>query len=115
LRYKGKVKVKRALVQALRLCTGRTAHRRSRGIALPFRDHGTRRKIEIYKNIILLLVFCGCETWSLTLREELRLRMFKNRVLKRIFGPRGDKVTREWRNYIMRSLVIYTPHPVLFG
>jgi hypothetical protein len=39
----------------------------------------------------------GCETWSLTLREELRLRAFENRVLRRIFGPKRDEVTREWR------------------
>ena len=39
----------------------------------------------------------GCETWSLTLREERRLRVFENRVLRRIFGPKRDEVTREWR------------------
>jgi len=39
----------------------------------------------------------GCETWSLTLREECRLRVFENRVLRRIFGPKRDEVTREWR------------------
>jgi len=40
---------------------------------------------------------CGCETWSLTLREERRLRVFENRVLKEIFGPKRDEVTGEWR------------------
>jgi hypothetical protein len=39
----------------------------------------------------------GCETWSLTLREESRLRVFENRVLRRILGPKGDEVTGEWR------------------
>jgi len=39
----------------------------------------------------------GCETWSLTLREERRLKVFENRVLRRVFGPRRDEVTREWR------------------
>jgi hypothetical protein len=39
----------------------------------------------------------GCETWSLTLREEHRLRVFENRVLRRIFGPKRDEVTGEWR------------------
>ena len=39
----------------------------------------------------------GCETWSLTLREELRLRVFGNRVLRRVFGPKRDEVTGEWR------------------
>ena len=45
----------------------------------------------------LLEVLYGCETWSLTLREEHRLRVFENRVLRRIFGPRRDGVTGEWR------------------
>ena len=48
-------------------------------------------------NIILPVVLYGCETWSLTLREERRLRMLKNSVLKRIFGTERDKVTGEWR------------------
>ena len=43
------------------------------------------------------VVLYGCETWSLTLREEHRLRVFENRVLRRIFGPRRDEVTEEWR------------------
>jgi hypothetical protein len=48
-------------------------------------------KIKIYKTIILLAVLYSCETWSLTLRKEHRLRVFENRVLRRIFGPkRGD-------------------------
>jgi hypothetical protein len=46
-------------------------------------------KVKIYKTIILPVVLCGCETWSLTLREEHRLRMFENVVLRRIFGPEG--------------------------
>jgi len=54
-------------------------------------------KIKIYGTIILPVVSCGCETWSLTLREERRLRVFENRVLRRIFGHRRDEVTREWR------------------
>ena len=44
-------------------------------------------KIKIYRTIILPVVLYGCETWSLTLREERRLRVFENRVLRRIFGP----------------------------
>jgi hypothetical protein len=39
----------------------------------------------------------GCKTWSLTFREERRLRVFENRALRRIFGPKRDEVTREWR------------------
>jgi hypothetical protein len=54
-------------------------------------------KVKIYKTIILPVVLYGCETWSLTLREEHRLRVFENRVLRRIFGPKSDEVTREWR------------------
>jgi hypothetical protein len=50
-----------------------------------------------FKTIILPVVLYGCETWSLTLREEHRLRVFENRVLRRIFGPKRDEVTGEWR------------------
>jgi hypothetical protein len=54
-------------------------------------------KAKIYKTIILPVVLYGCETWSLILREEHRLRVFENRVLRRIFGHKGDEVTGEWR------------------
>jgi hypothetical protein len=54
-------------------------------------------KIWVYRTIILHVVLYGCETWSLTLREEQRLRVFENRVLRRIFGPKRDEVTGEWR------------------
>jgi len=54
-------------------------------------------KIKIYRSIILSVVLCGCETWSLILREERKLRVFENMVLRRIFGPRRDEVTGEWR------------------
>jgi len=54
-------------------------------------------KIKIYRTIILPVVLYGCETWSLTLRKERRLRVFENRVWRRIFGPKKDKVTGEWR------------------
>jgi len=54
-------------------------------------------KIKIYRTIILPVVLYGCENWSLTLREERRLRVFENRVLRRIFGPKRDEVTREWK------------------
>jgi hypothetical protein len=52
--------------------------------------------IKIYRTIILPVVLYGCETWSLTLREERRPRVFENRVLRRIFGPKRDEVTKEW-------------------
>jgi hypothetical protein len=47
--------------------------------------------------IILAFVLYGCGTWSLTLREGCRLRVFKNRVLRGVFGPKKDEVRREWR------------------
>ena len=52
---------------------------------------------EIYRTVILPVVLYGCETWSLTLREERKLRVFENRVLRKIIGPRRDEVTGEWR------------------
>jgi len=53
-------------------------------------------KIKIYRTIILPVVLYGCETWSFTMRGERKLRLFENMVL-RIFGPRKDEVTGEWR------------------
>ena len=55
------------------------------------------QKIKIYRTIILPFVLYGCETWSLSVRKEHRLRVFENRVLRRIFGPKRDEVTRDWR------------------
>ena len=52
-------------------------------------------KIKIYRTIILPVVLYGCETWSLTWKEERRLRVFENRVLRRVFGPKRDDVTGE--------------------
>jgi hypothetical protein len=54
--------------------------------------------------IILLVVLYGCETWSLTLREEHRLRVFENRVLRRIFRPKREEVTGEWRKCFLFSV-----------
>ena len=71
--------------------------------------------IWIYRTIILPVVLYGCETWSLTLMEERRLRVFENRVLRRVFEPKRDEVTENGENYIMRSLVICTPYPILCG
>jgi hypothetical protein len=50
-------------------------------------------------SIILLIVLYGRETWSLTLREEQRLRVFENRVLRGMFGPKRDAVTGQWRKF----------------
>ena len=52
-------------------------------------------KIKIYRTISLPVVLYGCETWSLTMREERRMRVFENRVLRRIFAPKSDEVTGE--------------------
>jgi hypothetical protein len=54
-------------------------------------------KIRIYKTIILPVIFYGCETWSRASREEHRLRVFENRVLRRLFGPKRAEVTGSWR------------------
>jgi hypothetical protein len=54
-------------------------------------------KIRVYRRIILPVILYGCETWSLTLRDEQRLRVFENRVLRRIFGCKRDEATGEWR------------------
>ena len=67
-------------------------------------------KLKIYRTVILPVVLHGCENWSLTLREERKLRVFENMVLRRIFGPRTDEVTGEWRrlhNEELNDLYIY--------
>jgi hypothetical protein len=61
-------------------------------------------KIKIYRTIILPVVLCSYETWSFTLREECRLRVFENRVLRRIFAPNRDEVTGEWRRLHNKEL-----------
>ena len=63
---------------------------------LSYRLLSKNLKLKIYRTIILP-VLCGCETWSLTLREERKLRMFENMVLRRIFGPRRNEMMGEWR------------------
>ena len=67
-------------------------------------------KIKIYRTIILPVVLYGCETWSLTLSEERRLRVFENRVLK-VFGPKRDEVTGEWRKLHNEELNDLYPLP----
>ena len=61
-------------------------------------------KIKIYRTIILPVVLFGCEAWSLTLREERKLRVFENVVLRRIFGPGRDEVTGKWRRLHNKEL-----------
>jgi hypothetical protein len=63
-------------------------------------------KVKIHETIILPVVLNGCEIWSVTLREEHRLRVFGNRVLRGIFGPKRDEVRGEW------SFIICTHHQI---
>jgi hypothetical protein len=72
-------------------------------------------KVKIYKTIILPVVLYGCETWSLTLREEHRLRAFENSVLRRIFGTKRDEVTGEWRKLHNEELHILYSSPMPLG
>jgi len=72
-------------------------------------------KIMIYRIIIVPVVLCGCETWSLTLREECRLRVFENRVLRRIFGAKRDEVTGVCRKLHNGDLNDCTTHQMLCG
>jgi len=67
--------------------------------------------IKTYRTIILSVGMYGCETWLLTLREGV----FENRVLRRIFGCKWDKITGSGENYKLRCLMICTPHSILFG
>ena len=70
-------------------------------------------KIKIYRTIILPVVLYGCETWSLTIREERRLRVFEGRVLRRVFGPKRDEVTGERRKLHIEELNdLYSPNIV---
>ena len=73
-----------------------------------------KTKIKICISIILPVVLYGCETWSLTLREERRLRVLENRVLKRIFGSKRDAVTGEWRKLHNEELNDCTLPQILF-
>jgi hypothetical protein len=69
------------------------------------------RKVVILRRIILPVVLYWCETWSLTVREEHRLRVFENRVVRRMFGPKRDEVTGGWRNLHNEELHNLYPSP----
>ncbi|KAJ4451220.1 hypothetical protein ANN_02680 [Periplaneta americana] len=68
-------------------------------------------KVRIYKTVILPVVLYDCETWTLTLREEQRLRAFENKVLRKIFGAKRDEVTGEWRKLHNAELHELYPSP----
>jgi len=72
-------------------------------------------KIKIYRTIILPVVLYGCETWSLILREERRPRVFENRVLRRVFGPKRDEVRGERKKLNNESLGIFILYPIFCG
>ena len=72
-------------------------------------------KIKKYLTIILPVVLYGCGTWSLALREERRLKLFENRVLRRILGPKKDEVTGEWRKLHNEELIDLIPNLIFFG
>jgi hypothetical protein len=70
--------------------------------------------MKIHRTIILPAVFHGCETWSLTVREVRKLRVVESRVLSRVFGPKRDEVTGEWRKLHKEELNDLYLHPILF-
>jgi hypothetical protein len=67
-------------------------------------------EIRIYKTIILLVALYGCATWSLTLREEHKLRVFENRVLRTIFGPKRVGVVGCWRKLHNEKLLLFAKY-----
>jgi hypothetical protein len=77
-----------------RLNSGNACYHSVQGL-FPSRLVSRNVKVKIYKTAILPVVLYGCETWCLTLREEHRLRVFENRVLRIIFGPKRDEVTEK--------------------
>jgi hypothetical protein len=72
-------------------------------------------KIKIYRTIILPVVLYGCKTWSPKLREERRLRVFENRLLRKVFGAKRDEVTGKWRKLHNKELRDLYPVPNICG
>jgi hypothetical protein len=73
-------------------------------------------KIKIYRTITFPVVLYGCETWSLTLMVESRLSVFENRMLRRIFGPKRDEATKEWRRLQKEELyALYSSPDIIRG
>jgi hypothetical protein len=71
--------------------------------------------MRLYNIIILPVILYGCETWTLTLREKHRLRVFENKVLRRIFGPKRDEVTGGWRKLHNEELRDLYSSPSIIG
>ena len=88
------------------VCIDDYAIQEAKGITLCMTSNKISKnlKIKVYRTIILPVVLYGCKTWSLTLRDEMKLRVFENMVLRRIFGPRRDEVTGEWRRLLNEEL-----------
>ena len=74
-----------------------------------------RASVSVSVRCLFLVILHGCETWSLTLREERRLRALQNRVLRKVFGPKRDEVTGNGESCITRSSMICTPYRILCG
>jgi hypothetical protein len=71
--------------------------------------HHPKKNIEIYRTIIMPVPLLGRKTWTITLREKRRLRVFENRTMRNIFGPKRDEVTRKWRKLDNEELnVLYS-------
>jgi len=69
----------------------------------------------MYRTVIWPVVSCGCEAWSVTLSKVHRLRVFENGVLRKIFVPKKDEVTGEWRRLITRNFMICAAYQILLG
>ena len=69
-------------------------------------------KLEVCRRVILLVILYGHVSWFLTLGEERRLRVFENRVLRSIFGPKWDEVTGEWKRLHTEEFMICTTHQI---
>jgi hypothetical protein len=98
-KYLGTTVTNQNLIQdeiKMRLNSGKACYHSVQNL-LSFRLLSENLNIRIYKTIILPVVLYGRKTWFLTLREEHRLRVFENRVLRRIFGQERDEVMGEWR------------------
>ena len=108
--YKYRVPVLRKLTYSKSTRSGNVCYHSVQNL-LSSRLLSKNLKIKIYRTIILPVVLYGCETWSLTLREERKLRAFEKVVLKRIFGPRRDEVTEEWRRLHNEELNDLYPSP----